>query len=154
MSKNFWINFHRIMVFIRFDIYSAYNYEVINIIIDSIKNRSSNDEMCTNVIRIVPMWKNQLLLKGRGEDCEIQEDKEIVKFVVCALENIKDYLINDNYDISYDLLDILQALPDMECYFQKTYLKKYWKIYIKPFEKKWKRSIFEDVEYIFKGRIP
>lgn len=58
MSENFWINFQRIMVLIRFDIYSVYNYQIVDIIIESIKNKSSNDEMCMNVIRIMPIWKN------------------------------------------------------------------------------------------------
>ena len=46
--------------------------------------------------------------------------------------------------MAYDIADMLHVLPEIVIANQKKRLKQYWKIYVKPFHKKWKCNIFNE----------
>ena len=48
------------------------------------------------------------------------------------------------YKMAYDIADMLHVLPEIVIANQKKRLKQYWKIYVKPFHKKWKCNIFNE----------
>lgn len=130
------------MVFLRFDTQNTYNIEVLDILINGVKSKTDNDMICGNVLRIMPKWTSQLLFQEKDEEFEVQE--EVLKLVTAGLEHMKFYLDEGKYEISCDLADLLHALPEFVLSSPNAKLKKYEKIYIKPFEKKWNTEVFEN----------
>lgn len=146
MKVNIWKNLQRIFVFLRFDIKNKNNSNVIDIIIKVINNNNSNEEMCKMIVYIMPKWKGQLIVEENEE--QENEGQELIfniqlkQFIIRALEVMKSNLLAQEYEIAYDIADILQALPDIVIANNKKGLKQYWKVYIKPFQKKWKCKTF------------
>ena len=63
MDTNVWIDFERIMVFIRFNITRKENIEIIDIIKEFFDGNISKQEMLIQIIHIMPEWKNQLIFE-------------------------------------------------------------------------------------------
>ena len=135
MNKSVLINLHRIMVFIRFDIKNKRNNDILCILIQSFDGLIDNKDMCDAIVRIMPDWKVQLI-REELEDLFIHE--KIIEFVKKAMEIARDNLNTNEFDIAYDIADILHVLPDIVIQNDKKGLKKYWKVYIERFNKKWK----------------
>lgn len=143
MRVNLWKNFQRIFVFLRFDIKDKNNLHVIDIIIKVIDNNIRNEEMCKMIFYIMPKWKGQLIV----EDDECKEmiiNIQLKLFIIRALELMKTSILKQEYEIAYDIVDMLQGLPEIVIANNKKGLKKYWKIYVNPFQRKWKCKTFNE----------
>lgn len=148
MEVTTWENLERIFINIRFDIRNKDNYQVADTIIKVINNNVSNEEMCKMIFDINPKWKNKLIF-GETEEKELNLDREIELFIIRAVELIKDTISTHEYEIAYDVADILQGLYGIIVTNQKKGLKQYWKIYVKPFQKKWNSNVFNVFKHTF-----
>lgn len=149
MKANMWKNLQRIFVFLRFDIKNKNNSQIIDIIINVINNNTNNDEMCKMIFYIMPKWKGQLI----SEEDELQElifDMQLKQFIIRALELMKTNILIQQYEIAYDIADMLQGLPEIVIANNKKGLKQYWEIYVKPFQKKWGCTTFNEWKNFFK----
>lgn len=143
MSVGMWKNLQRIFVFLRFDIKNENNYEIIDIIIKVINNNNSNNEMCEMILYTMPKWKGQLISEEDGMK-ELIFDVQLKQFIIRALEVMKTNILIQQYEIAYDIADMLQGLPEIAIANNKKGLRQYWKVYVKPFQKKWKCTIFDE----------
>ena len=138
-----WENLHKIFVFLRYDIENINNSYVIDIMINVLNNDDSNEKMCNMIFQIMPKWKEQLIVNADEEEqrvCYIQLKQYIIK----TLELIKNNILVQNFEMAYDIVDMLQGLPVITEINRKKELKQYWKIYVMPFQKKWKVNLFYD----------
>ena len=129
-----WKNLERIFIFLRFDIKNKNNSHVIDIIIKAINNNNSNEEMCKMIFYTMPKWKEQLILK-EDERKELIFCMQLKQFIIRALELMKTNILIQEYEMAYDIADMLQGLPEIVIANNKKGLKQYWKIYVKPFQK-------------------
>ena len=143
MKVNMWKNLERIFIFLRFDIKNKNNSHVIDIIIKAINNNNSNEEMCKMIFYTMPKWKEQLILK-EDERKELIFCMQLKQFIIRALELMKTNILIQEYEMAYDIADMLQGLPEIVIANNKKGLKQYWKIYVKPFQKKWKCKVFNE----------
>ena len=134
MNKSILINLQRIMVFLRFDIKNKRNNDILCILIQAFDGLISNKEMCDAIVKIMPDWKTQLKYE-ESENQFVQE--KVIEFVKKAMQILGDSLSTHEFDIAYDIADILHVLPDIVIQNEKKSLKKYWKVYIEGFNKKW-----------------
>ena len=101
------------------------------------------------LVQIMPEWKGRFYTKT-GVKQEVLYKKELEQFIVRAVELMRDNLEIQHYDLAYDLADMLHALPDIVLANGKNGLKNYWKIYVKPVQKKWNCDLLEEFKYLFK----
>lgn len=135
MDENMLTNLQRVMVFLRSDIKSKKNIDILCILIQAFDGLINNKEMYDEIIKIIPDWKTQLIYE-RYEYCFVQ--KEIIDFVKIAIQIMVNNLRANKFDIAYDIADILHVLPDVIIQKEKKGLKKYWKTYVERFNNKWK----------------
>jgi len=147
MDTDIWRNFKTILVFMRFDIKNDKNAQVAGIIIDVIKNNSTFAQMKKMVTNVMPEWNNQLIAKNSKEK-SINNKKEEVLFFIKAMELLKNSFMLHDYEMAYDLADMLHAFPDIVISGQKNSLKNYWRIYVRPVQKKWKLQELNAYRYI------
>lgn len=145
MNESLLVNLRRIMVFLRSDIRNKENDKVLNILIKAYEGIIYNNEMCDMIIKIMPDWKEQLMY-GEGKNQLIQE--EIIKYVKTAMQIMKDSLSTGEYDMAYDIADLLHVLPDVIMQDDKS-MKKYWKVFVKKFDRKWKCNAFTKYKKYF-----
>jgi len=148
MEQSKWKNLERIFIQLRFDIKNQNNSQIVDIVIRAINNNLSNFELCEMISCLMPTWKKQFIFNSI-EQTEITCSKEIKLFMIKALDFMKNCLSNLQYDIAYDIADILQGLYGILLADSKKSLKQYWKIYIKPFQKKWNSDIFYNFKDTF-----
>ena len=143
MTVNMWKNLQRIFVFIRFDVKDNNNSYIIDTIIRAVNNNIGNDEMCKMIFYLMPDWKGQLM----DEEDEWQElalDMQLKEFIIRALELVKKYMLIQEYEIAYDIVDMLHGLPEIIIADNEKGLKQYWKNYVRPFQRKWKCKEFNE----------
>lgn len=143
MKVNMWKNLQRIFVFLRFDIKAKHNSYIIDIIIKVINNNISNEEMCKMIFYIMPEWEEQLIVE-EGDVQELIFNIQLKQFIIRALELMKTNILIQEYEIAYDIADMLQGLPEIVIANNRKGLKQYWKIYVKPFQKKWNCKTFNE----------
>ena len=91
----------------------------------------------------MPDWKGQLM----DEEDEWQElalDMQLKEFIIRALELVKKYMLIQEYEIAYDIVDMLHGLPEIIIADNEKGLKQYWKNYVRPFQRKWKCKEFNE----------
>lgn len=135
MNEYMLINFQRIMVFLRCDIKDRRSIDILCILMKAFDGLINNEEMCDEIVKIMPDWKAQLIY-ARYEYCFIQQ--EIIEFMKIAVQIMVDSLSSKELDIAYDIADILHVLPDVIIQKDKKGLKKYWETYVERFNDKWK----------------
>lgn len=108
MCSNFWENMHRVLVFTRADIYKDKNPEIIKDLISQIQEEVTNDEL----------------------------HKEAKDFSIRTLQVVYEELVAKNYDVAYDIVDMLHAFPHVVLRNDIKELKRYRKVYVKPLIKK------------------
>ncbi len=155
-----WENLESVFVFIRFEIKNNKNCQVadlgriMEVIINGIKNHIENEQLCDMLVQIMPEWKGRFRTKTEVKQ-EVICNEELEQFIVHAVELMKDNLEIQHYDLAYDLADMLHALPNIVLANEKNGLKRYWKIYVIPVQKKWNRKLLKEFKYLFKraGRV-
>ena len=129
MEEKLWINIKQIAIYIRYGIEKKYNSDLIALLIQTIVDRKENDFMCTEIREIAPDIEEELE-KGGSVILKNNFVIEMQLFFKCAFENMLYYIENKQYDIAYDIADIIQALPEKEFMEDKKCLKQFWKIYV------------------------
>ena len=146
MNEYFWINFHRLMVFIMFDIYNINNIKIVNCLIDTLDCNYSNDRMCKILAQIQPDFDKQFI-NGISR-CE-NSFLKFSDFILSALLLLRERLMRQDYEMAFDICDMLQGLPEFDYCYCVSNLKNYWKIYVKPFNRKWNIKFFKKYENVF-----
>jgi len=149
MEEDVWRNLKTIFIFIRFDIKNKKNVQVTDAVIKIIEENCTLEEMCKKILNIMPEWTEQLIIEGNEKKLICK--KELKIFIIRALELMKISIELQNDKMAYDIADMLHALPDIIIANRKNCLKEYWKIYVKPVQKKWK--IFKEFKYVFHGQM-
>lgn len=133
MCKNFFENMHRLLVFIRSDIYNHKNIVLTKILIDCIEKELTNRELIEMVINTFPQLKEQLVL----QDDEVYKMEQKAKdFVLKALYILTMELENGRYDSAYDTADMLHIFPHIIISNSRRQINNYWKIYVNPIREK------------------
>ncbi len=86
------------------------------------------------IFYLMPRWKGQLIVE-EGELQELIFNSKLKEFTIRALELMKTYIMAQEYELAYELADMLHALPEIVIDKNKKGLKQYWKNYVKPFQK-------------------
>lgn len=60
----------------------------------------------------MPIWEKQLIIYDNFND-GLFYNKELESFIIKSLKFIKEYMIHNNFDIAYDIADILHTLPQI-----------------------------------------
>lgn len=139
MNESMLINFQIVMVFMRLDIKNKENKYILGIVIRAFDGKLDNQEMYEALVIRKPDWKTQL--KYGETTCHLISEK-IIGFVRMALCMMEEYLATNAYDAAYDIADLLHVLPDIVIRGNEKQLKRYWKVYVRPYEKKWKCDVF------------
>lgn len=139
MDKNMLVNFRIVMVFMRSDIRNVENRCIVKILSQAFAGEINNQEMCGALVRSMPGWKTQLRY---GEAGEYMFRENITRFVRTALSVMEGHLTANAYEAAYDVADLLHVLPDVVLQENKKQLKRYWKVYVRTYEKKWKCDVF------------
>lgn len=139
VNESMLINFQIVMVFMRSDIKNAENKYILEILIRAFDGKLNNQEMCEALAIRRPDWKTQLKY---GENTYRLISEKMTGFVRRALGMMEAYLVTNAYDAAYDIADLLHVLPDVVGQENEKQLKRYWKVYVRPFEKKWNCNVF------------
>lgn len=148
MEQSKWENMERIFIQMRFDIENPNNEQIADSIIQSITQNSTNLELYKSISTLMPEWKTNLISSSPNQK-NISCSKEIILFIIKSLEFFKKYLQTQQYQISCDIVDILQGLYGIVLTNSKKSLKQYWKIYIAPFHKKYHFILFQEFKNTF-----
>ncbi len=133
MCNNFFENMHRILVYVRSDIYNNKNRELVRILSLCISENMQNDEMVRRIIDIYPFLKQQLIIQN-DEMYRLNVDAE--DYVLCALQIIGNALEEKDYSLAYDMVDALHVFPHVIIANEKKRIKNYWKVFVKPIIKR------------------
>lgn len=137
------------MVFIRFDIKNQNNIKIIEMLIYGIENNLCTTELSAMLIEVMPYMENQLINEKDVEEVFDFEIEKYRNFILIALQAIKENIQLKKYEIAYDIADILHTFPDFVISNNKKEMKKYWKVYVNPFIKKWKCNLFKEMKKCF-----
>ncbi|HOJ76901.1 MAG TPA: hypothetical protein PLZ08_01490 [Bacillota bacterium] len=79
----------------------------------------------------------------------IKEIESYLKIIKTAIVEIVDCLEQKNYERTHDLTDAIHALPDALLH-KKWNPRSYWKIYIKPYRRRWNKAflVLEEQELL------
>lgn len=149
MDSNFLLNVQRIMVFMRFNISSPQNTELVDILTNCMNSNCDNCLLVDLISNRQGELREQLLLEeGEGYGT----NNNIKSFLLQMLEFISEGVDTQNYDMAYDIVDMLHVLPDVIIANDRKQLKQYWKIYVKPVLKRRKRERVYEIKktYYFK----
>lgn len=137
MDKSLMINIHRILVFIRFDIRNPINIKLLESIVECIREKSGNGKLL-EILSDEQHIIKQLLL----EESELYENRNnIDEFLLIILEDILNMLNSGDYDIAYEMVDLIHILPELIISNNKKDLRVYWKLNIKQYSKKKKNDL-------------
>ena len=155
MDKNMLINFHRILVFIRFDIYRLENKLIIDLMVNSLINNYPNSIFVEAVNKELSQCRkiNDIScdLFTTTNDCI--NDVELNEIVRCVLlpimEKIQLLIKNEIYDEAYEIVDVTHALVEVLANSETSNLHDFWKIYMEPLISKWKICSLIDLKKYF-----
>lgn len=139
MDTSIWINFERIMVFIRADISKFENIKIITILEEFFEGKLNQQEMLRQIVNIMPQWKNQLLLESKGF-CKENEVEN--SFVLQSLRYVKNSFSKEQLEVAYDLVDMLHAFPGVVLNDEAEGKEAFKKVYLEPVVKRWGLSIY------------
>lgn len=159
MDINKLTNIQRVIVLIRFDIKDSENIKLINILIKSLKNNNTNTQMIkefeslntsSKMQKKFDLWR---LKQSKELSRELtQEEKNIIDTIlIYSLSEVEELIKKALYEKANDIIDAIHGIPEVFIEDKRIRdLKKYWKIYIKPFQKKWKSAYFNEIKILFK----
>ena len=132
-------NLKRIMILLRSDIQNRRGKELVHLCHQAFQNQMSNGEMCKKMIEMMPAWQDWLNC-GETPDWFVQED--VAAFINMALEVMEETLHAGEFEMAYDLADLLHVVPDVIAKNDKASMKRYWKVFVVKFHQKWNCNIF------------
>ena len=140
MCNNFFENMHRILVYVRSEIHNNENIELVRILGLCISNNMPNEEMVKIIIDMYPVLTQQLILPN---DEIYGLSAEAKDYVLCALQIISNALEEKDYELDYDMVDVLHVFPHVVIANEKRQIKSYWKVYVKPIIKRVKNKGYD-----------
>ena len=160
MDKNTLINYHRILVFIRYDIKRRVNEKIVDLLLSSLHEHINNSDfvvemhkmMMTKGIRYIFMTNDEsfnLLISDTDDNAVVEREDAIRNILLYSMTKIKMLLKIKAYDEAYDIIDAIHALPEIFANGRVTNLFDYWKIYIEPVRLTWGREYFTEVSRYF-----
>ena len=152
MNKELLQNFHRILVLVRLDIRCTTNVSIFQLLLERLRGERENELMYKEIISVDGKYGAVLLQEECAFQEKIQNTERFCPMFERMLEEVIDAIGKQEYEYAYDMVDVFEVLPNIILEESTKSLKQYWKIYIKPFEKKWKKNIFSEFEGIFKER--
>ncbi len=63
---------------------------------------------------------------------------KIERFICKSLELLLKAIENREIDLIYDISDMLQGIPDIDCWETAKNMRDYWRDYVRPVKRKWK----------------
>ena len=129
MCKNFLENMYKIFVLIRFDIKNKNNVELLELLSTGINKDTDNAEMMDSVLEIIPEFKQQLVLQN-GEPFGLNGG--VKEFMLSALHIARKGLEEKEYELAYDVIDMLHVFPRIVMTDDVRQVKEYWKVYVNP----------------------
>ena len=132
-------NLKSIMILLRSDIRNRRGKELVHLCHQAFQNQMSNGEMCEKMIEMMPAWQGWLNC-GETPDWFVQED--VAAFINMALEVMEETLHAGEFEMAYDLADLLHVVPDVIAKNDKASMKRYWKVFVVKFHQKWNCNIF------------
>ena len=145
MDSNMLINLYRIFVNLRTNINNPKNVEIIEVIADCINEKKDNEKLL-NLLCSKYDYINQLLY---GNGYIVIDNNNISEFIISMLTLTKISIIEENYELSYDAIDLIHFLPELMINYDQKQLKKYWNRNVRHFSKKWKIEIFKRSKQYF-----
>ncbi|MBQ7776706.1 MAG: hypothetical protein IJ379_12375 [Lachnospiraceae bacterium] len=125
-------NIVKVAAYIRFDIRNINNKACLELIMLAIEGKITNLQFGQQISTLY-----KIILQSETEEDE-QVPKTIEDMVTRLCEALQSALNDCNYEFAYDIADIIQAIPDREYWYDKSSMKSWQKIYIRPVEKKWR----------------
>ena len=148
MNKNLLINLSRLLTYFRRYIDTPDIPAINDIIIDCISGKKSNSELVHLIKNQYELYLDYQLLDGDSkQSIDLQNFCGIFLY---AFERIRDLLKLNQYDEAYDVVDAVHALPEIFAEGRTRWLRDYWKTYIVPLNKKWKKKYFIQWKSFFK----
>ncbi len=135
------------MVYIRKDIKNKANIDIISILLEVFGNNLTNNHMCDNIALINVSWYRQL--KHEDKNCTGNNIEYYNKFIVDTLLFLMDLLSSQQYEMAYQVVDILHILPNVILKRGKKSKKDFWKTFIRPFEKNNNITFFKKMKKDF-----
>ncbi|MDE7183112.1 MAG: hypothetical protein K2O40_01275 [Lachnospiraceae bacterium] len=132
-------NLKSIMILMRSDIRNRRGEEIVHLFHRAFLNQMRNSELCEKMIEMMPEWRGWLI---DGEKTDQVIPDRLLAFVNLALEVMREALHAGEFEMAYDLADMLHVLPDVIADNDKASRRSYWKIFVVSFQKKWHCNIF------------
>lgn len=134
MDNNALINIHMLLINIRFKITDTFNVKIIENIIRCLNCTLNNVEFVKLITEVDSKLLQQLVMED-GDKIKIFNSYKV--FMVDMLEITIDELYKNNYDLAYDIIDMLHVLPEIMLSEDRRAIRRYYKFYVKPIVKKW-----------------
>ena len=147
VSNIFLCNFSIIMVHIRKDIKNKVNIDIISILLEVFGNNLNNNNMCADIASINVSWYRQL--KHEDENSITYNVEYYNQFIADTLLFLMYLLSSQQYEMAYQIVDILHILPDVILKKGKKSKKDFWKTFIIPFEENNNISFFKKMKKRF-----
>ena len=112
MCNPFLENMYRSLVLVRSDVQNSKNIEIMKMLISSLEKEMSA--------------------------CEVK--KQSMDFAKTALYMVQTKLEEGEYELAYDLVDMLHAFPQVLMAKDEKQEAEYWEIYVRPVMEKWEIS--------------
>lgn len=133
-----------ILVLIRSDITNPNNVIVLDLIISLLKDESKlieNNQLRKTLYPLTQLSEKWEFVKHENYYVRtlIFKDLTVQKEVLKNLTDLKLLLQSEKFEQAYDLVDALHDLPTMIADNKGVIPKNYWKLYIQPYCKKWKK---------------
>ncbi len=135
-------NLKRIMILLRSDIRNRRGRELVHLFRQAFQSQMSNGELCGEMMEMMPEWCSWLSCGETPARDEVWVQEELAAFISQALEVMEETLHADEFEMAYDLADMLHVVPDVIVKNDKMSMKSYWKRFVVPFHKKWNCNIF------------
>lgn len=155
MEKEILVNIHRLLIKMRYNIYDETNIVLLDIIEETLNNNYSNQEMIKLLRQRLNDWPDLIKLqetiisnklKSELSDNEIDLFLNVMNY---SISKAKFYLVEQKYDIAYDIIDAIHVFPEIVVKSNKRTLKKFWKLYIEPVNLKWNMTLFDEIKKYF-----
>lgn len=144
-----------LLLLIRYDIKNKNNVNIIDVIIEQLENNESY-QIFKDKLRQIEYINNSTYIFNdttKSDDSiflSATKERRFKLILKTILLNLQSTLRAGFYEYSYDLVDAVHGLPQIYINSTQKDLKRYWKLYIVPFQKKWKTNALENIKPLFK----
>ena len=117
-------NLKRIMILLRSDIRNRRGRELVHLFRQAFQSQMSNGELCGEMMEMMPEWCSWLSCGETPARDEVWVQEELAAFISQALEVMEETLHADEFEMAYDLADMLHVVPDVIVKNDKMSMKK------------------------------